>query len=289
MSNDMDDERRPRTRRKWALVLGGLLVGLFFIYGLYSYLYPDCRLCMNSEFPYLPFPIPRPEDEDGVNDSRNENRNEVGAAEGLSSPETGETVEPAGLEDLDLTVTPGDETDGTDSESGSASGSPDSTGPETFIEPPEPGEPAPPPTPAQVAEVTCTGPPSGWIEYTIQTGDTLTALALTSGSSVTELQRANCLADERLIAGALFYLPQIPPSPTAVRAPATAVPTATSTSETAVAELIPTAVTFPPTPVPITSPPLPEESTSLLSFLWIVMLALLIGALVWIWRQRRRA
>ncbi len=262
MSNENNNERRRQTRQRWILLIGGVFIIILLIFVIRFLPGPT----IGTIFTRIPPNLERIE-----NNNLNENQNATDTPESALASITEEP-------DPDSSSNAGPE---------SSSDTSPGVGPESFIDTPEPGEPALPPAPAQVAEVTCTGPPSSWIAYTIQAGDTLTALALTSGSSVIQLQRANCLTDETLIAGALFYLPQIPPSPTAVRAPATVVPTIT-TNETAVAAVVPTITLLPPTPVPVTTTTLPEESNSLLWFLWVVMLVLLVGALIWVWQQRRQ-
>ena len=251
------------TSRRWILLIGAVLILILLIYVIF-YLLPGPP--SGTIFTRIP-----PNIESIENNNLNENPNTTDTPESALALVT----EAPGSDSISNT--------GPDSSAGTSPG----IGPESLIDTPEPGEPAPPPAPAQVVEVACTGPPSGWIAYTIQAGDTLTALALTSGSSVAELQRANCLNNETLIAGALFYLPQIPPSPTAIRVQTTNVPAAPSV--TAVAAVVPTITLLPPTPVPITTTTLPEESNSLLWFLWVVMLVLLVGALIWVWQQRRQA
>jgi hypothetical protein len=59
-------------------------------------------------------------------------------------------------------------------------------------------------------------PPDGWIAYTIQSGDNLSTLAISSGGSVTEVAAANCMTDTRIIVvGQRIYLPAQPVRPTA--------------------------------------------------------------------------
>ncbi len=92
------------------------------------------------------------------------------------------------------------------------------------------------------------GPPSGWVTYIVQPGDTLYSLSRIFGVSVAELQFANCLANPNDIkAGSTLYVPFIParsatptrttaaPSntpkaPTSTPRPATATPTASFTA-----------------------------------------------------------
>jgi hypothetical protein len=57
---------------------------------------------------------------------------------------------------------------------------------------------------------TCT-PPSGWVAYTVQTGDSVSILADRTGATVAQLVSANCLANADMIAvGQVFYLPRNP-------------------------------------------------------------------------------
>lgn len=65
---------------------------------------------------------------------------------------------------------------------------------------------SPSPTPCQ--------PPSGWLSYIIQQGDTLESLAEESMVSPETLISANCLADPSLLPGGILYLPVLPtPTP----------------------------------------------------------------------------
>jgi LysM repeat protein len=53
--------------------------------------------------------------------------------------------------------------------------------------------------------------PSGWVAYTVQTGDTLSLLAEGTGSTMQDLMNANCLANADVIqAGQVLYLPRTP-------------------------------------------------------------------------------
>ncbi len=58
--------------------------------------------------------------------------------------------------------------------------------------------------------------PAGWGNYTVQRGDTLSALSVRSNASVRQIAGANCLGSDVIIRGQLLYLPQagIPPTPT---------------------------------------------------------------------------
>ena len=130
----------------------------------------------------------------------------------------------------------------------------------------------------------CEIPPSSWMGYTIQAGDTLSQLALDAGISVPQLQRANCLADSMIVAGNLLYIPNIPPSPTAIIAPNLVSIEATSTPG-AVAMVV-------ETPVVTSAPPLspvgaiiePESSSAIATIVkWLlsVIVLVLVGGVAW--------
>jgi hypothetical protein len=54
-------------------------------------------------------------------------------------------------------------------------------------------------------------PPSGWIAYIVQSGDTLFSLAQSVGARLQTVQTANCLTDaDRILAGDVLYLPVAP-------------------------------------------------------------------------------
>lgn len=78
-------------------------------------------------------------------------------------------------------------------------------------------------TPPPPSATPC-GPPPTWVEYIIRQGDTLTRLAQATGTTVAEIQQANCLADTTLFTGNRLFLPTLPPAATPE-----ATPTATAT------------------------------------------------------------
>jgi serine/threonine protein kinase/LysM repeat protein len=81
----------------------------------------------------------------------------------------------------------------------------------------------------QTPSANCTStPPSGWVVYTVQTGDYLFNLALATGATVEQLQAVNCLATPALGIGQRLWLPALPPTPTQTPTP---VPTAIPTEE----------------------------------------------------------
>ena len=104
-------------------------------------------------------------------------------------------------------------------------------------------------------------PPAGWVLYTIQSGDTLSGLALSRRTTQARIQQVNCLPSSMLYAGQKIYLPAAPPTatPTWTLVPTeTTVPTATATPTqttqptptstvpvTATATVAPTATTVP--------------------------------------------
>lgn len=54
-------------------------------------------------------------------------------------------------------------------------------------------------------------PPSGWIAYQVEAGDSLSALADATGTTLQTLIQANCLADpDTLYTGQTIYLPRSP-------------------------------------------------------------------------------
>jgi LysM repeat protein len=95
------------------------------------------------------------------------------------------------------------------------------------------------------------GPPTGWVYYRVQPGDTLFRLSQVFGVSVWQLQQANCLGNSTIIrAGQLIYVPYWLPIPTPIffgTLTATTTPIVTSTP-------IPSFTAIPPTLVPSTSP-----------------------------------
>ena len=75
-------------------------------------------------------------------------------------------------------------------------------------------------------------PPTGWVLYTVQSGDTLYNLALSRQTTVTQVRQVNCLPSQAVYAGQQLYLPPAPPTatPTWTFVPALTA-TATGTAE----------------------------------------------------------
>lgn len=68
------------------------------------------------------------------------------------------------------------------------------------------------PTQAVPANSNCI-PPTGWIQYTIEAGDSLGALAQDTGTTMQDIITANCLSDpDTLFTGQVIYLPTLPVS-----------------------------------------------------------------------------
>lgn len=88
-------------------------------------------------------------------------------------------------------------------------------GPPTPTPMPPTRTPSQPPASAASAGAACM-PPAGWIPYTVQRGDTLSALAAQCGVSVTAILQANgCRSGTQIFAGERLYLACRPASPPA--------------------------------------------------------------------------
>ena len=125
----------------------------------------------------------------------------------------------------------------------------------------------------------CT-PPAGWIQYTVQPGDTLYRLSLMFRVSISQLQTVNCLTSTRIQIGQRLYVPNMPtwtpvvlsptptltltftrtPTPTKIIIPTTAVPTATNLPTTAPTPLPSSTPTFTPTNTPTPTTPAPTDT-----------------------------
>jgi hypothetical protein len=74
-------------------------------------------------------------------------------------------------------------------------------------------------TPYASPTLICTGAPSDWIIYIVQRGDTLSNIAARYGTTVAQLQSANCLQSTLIVAGQKLYVPNViinTPEPTLV-------------------------------------------------------------------------
>lgn len=84
---------------------------------------------------------------------------------------------------------------------------------DTPAPPTAPATPSGVPTAADPPPTACPAP-AGWAPYSIQPNDTLFELALRTGSTIEQIQAANCLGGTTLLAGQSIILPAISP-PTA--------------------------------------------------------------------------
>jgi LysM repeat protein len=68
------------------------------------------------------------------------------------------------------------------------------------------------PLPTFTAVATCPPTrPQGWQDYRIQSGDTLSAIAVNTNSTVVELSRVNCIEDARfIVVGTTLFVPMLP-------------------------------------------------------------------------------
>ncbi len=93
--------------------------------------------------------------------------------------------------------------------------------------------------------------PAGWVPYAVRSGDTLSSIAQRTGTTVAQLQQANCIADANIIAsGRMFFAPALQQinTPTAteqetLKVTLTAISTTTVTPSiniTATASVVPT-------------------------------------------------
>lgn len=91
------------------------------------------------------------------------------------------------------------------------------------------------------------GPPTWWVRYTVQAGDTMFSLARSRGTTVSAVMNANCLTSTKLYAGRNIYLPPLETLPSATPLPQpTRKPQPTNTP-------VPTS-SAPPLPSPTTTP-----------------------------------
>ncbi len=126
--------------------------------------------------------------------------------------------------------------------------------------------PPPPSSPQPTPAVTCTAPPTDWVIYHVQRGDTLFRLAQNHGTTLDAVVSANCLHTTDIYVGQELWLPPLP----ATNTPRPVIPTNTlrptltptntsqpsSTPTLAPATLPPTiiAVTLTPTFAPPSTP-----------------------------------
>jgi len=109
------------------------------------------------------------------------------------------------------------------------------------------------PSPTQI----CTLPP-GWVIYTVQSGDTLFMIGKATGTTIAQLQQANCLGTStQIISGQKLFVPKLPEIPTATNPVETPFPSATFTST----PVAPTSTGISPPPSATTNPsPIPSAT-----------------------------
>lgn len=114
------------------------------------------------------------------------------------------------------------------------------------------------------------GAPPGWVNYVVQSGDTLFSLSQKFRTSVAELQRANCLGSSTFIqAGKVIKVPNVPTSTPLNSATPSATfivikeetPTPTLTLPAPTTEAPPTTEVPSQTPVPPSDTPPPPTNT----------------------------
>ena len=121
-----------------------------------------------------------------------------------------------------------------------------------------------PPVPATVTVIPC-GPPIGWVRaYIVQPGDNLFRISISYGTTVPQLQRANCMGSSiTIFVGQRLWVPNVP-----TRTPGVTIvpdlPTATNTSQPIVTTEVPTSTDLPTataSQIPTTEvPPTPTAS-----------------------------
>lgn len=108
---------------------------------------------------------------------------------------------------------------------------------------PPPAQPIPPTRPAPLCRL---APPSGWVLYTVQPGNTLFSLSGRTAAGVAQVKQVNCLVGDSIQAGQVLWLPPMP---------VTVIPSATPSA------------TPPATPsaTPSATPPVPVVPATLLA------------------------
>ena len=118
------------------------------------------------------------------------------------------------------------------------------------------------------------GQPYGWVNYTVQAGDTLFHLSQLLGVTVQQLMVANCLPNDQIQVGQHLYVPHYLPTstnvPTTKPGKTPKPPTSTPRPPTPTSPVSPTNTSVPPTnttvppsdtPVPPTHTPVPPSDT----------------------------
>jgi len=97
----------------------------------------------------------------------------------------------------------------------------------------------------------CPGPPSEWVQYTIQSGDTLYSLSQAYGVTIAEIQAANCMGYSTIIrVGEKIWVPNIPTKTPQI----TSTPTPSYTPSPTISPTRSNTATATPTDTPTGSP-----------------------------------
>jgi LysM repeat protein len=106
------------------------------------------------------------------------------------------------------------------------------------------------------------GPPSGWVRYSVQPGDTLYRIAGMYVTTVARLQLANCLGSSDTIrVGQLLWVPNVPPRLLTQTPGVTVIPDFSTSTPGSTSTYLPTEP-LTETPPPPTSTPEPPTSTT---------------------------
>ncbi len=104
------------------------------------------------------------------------------------------------------------------------------------------------------------GPPSSWIIYVVQRGDTLFSLSRRFGVSIQAIRQANCLEGFDIYVGQALYLPPPPPTPVATSTPTLPNSPTPTIPTTSTLPSSPTATPLPVSPSPTISVPTPTST-----------------------------
>lgn len=109
--------------------------------------------------------------------------------------------------------------------------------------------------PLPTSTVLACGAPTGWIQYTVQGGDTLFKISQLYRTTVSQLQQANCLGSSTSIfTGQKLWVPNVPTSTPAITATIITIEFATVT-------LVPSATPEPTNTVEPSATPIPPTAT----------------------------
>ena len=116
--------------------------------------------------------------------------------------------------------------------------------------------------PMPTSTVLACGAPSGWIQYAVQSGDTLFKISQLYRTTVSQLQQANCLGTSTTIfAGQKLWVPNVSTSTPAITATIITIEFDTATPEPSATPQPTSTIEPSATPVPPTVTPPPTETT----------------------------